>query len=246
MKRVLIITATLEPPKDAFKLKRVDVESRKEDYINALEFYTEKLEKNILDYIVFVDNSNYDLKFLKDKFNNDRIEYISFYGLDYNPKSSRGYGEFKLLDYAMENSKVVNQNRDNGVYYKITGRYILKNIGKLMHNFEKKDKNELYCNCRDIPSKWADMYFLGWKYDFYLKNVKELYKKFDYIITKENPELTFRKYIDNKKDQNIKKRFSEPAELIGVRGFDNQQYEEEKYKEIIRKIIYKYLPFVWI
>ena len=36
MKRVLIITATVEPPKDAFKLKRVDVESRKEDYINAL------------------------------------------------------------------------------------------------------------------------------------------------------------------------------------------------------------------
>jgi hypothetical protein len=92
-------------------LGRTDPELRKGDYLRAMAFYEGLLRAGELDRIVFVDNSKEDLSFLSTAFPDQRIEYLSFDGLGYPPEYGRGYGEFLLLDWAMENASASRPER---------------------------------------------------------------------------------------------------------------------------------------
>src|SRR5271169_5201413 len=99
MKNTLLLTSTIKPNPNQPKLKLTNPEERLEDYRKALVFYTGALKEGIIDRIVFVDNSGFDLKCLSDDFPSSNIEWLSFFGLDYPTFYHRGYGEFKLIDY---------------------------------------------------------------------------------------------------------------------------------------------------
>jgi hypothetical protein len=111
-----------------------------QDYCDALEFYLTQLNrplKYFLDGIVFAENSNSDvspLKALVEAYGMaDRVEFIVFDGLDYPPHYDRGYGEFKLIDYAMTHSQLIQHPSQRTVVWKITGRYTIRNIANLVN-----------------------------------------------------------------------------------------------------------------
>lgn len=246
---IIILTATITPPKDAIKLARTDPELRLKDYQQALEFYLECLSKKIITGIVFADNSASDISSLQKLCHlhnlSDKVELLSFSGLDYPPSYGRGYGEFKLIDYVMSHSKLIKQLPENANIWKVTGRYILVNLQAIIKTRPKG--YDLYCHCRNIPIRWTDLYVLGWNKKSYSEILNNIYTKIKEDDTAKSAEQHFREIIDKDIYQSkIYKRFKTVPELKGVRGVDGRGYQDMNYKVVLRKILNKILPCIWI
>jgi len=244
---ILILSATIQPPANARNLKRIDVNERKQDYLKAFRFYLKALQNHIVDFIIFTDNSGYDLSFLEDIIDaseRQHTEFISFNGLDYAPDKGRGYGEFKLLDYTMDHSHIIQQHGDQCTIWKITGRYQLRNIDKLVRSYPPD--RQFFCHCRNYPLLWCDTYVLAWKLQFYQNHLANIYHRLDESSGQLSAESFFRKQIDTLDSSLIQKRFSCLPQLAGIRGYDNQAYEQEHLKYLFRKKMLKLCPWLWI
>jgi len=244
---ILILSATIQPPANARNLKRIDVNERKQDYLKAFSFYLKALQNHVVDFIIFTDNSGHDLSFLEDTIEtNERqyTEFISFNGLDYAPDKGRGFGEFKLLDYTMDHSLIIQQHGDQGTIWKITGRYRLKNIDKLVRSYPAG--KQFFCHCRNYPLRWCDTYVLAWKLDFYRQHLAGIYHHLDESAGHRSAESYFREHIDNLDSDEIQRRFAYIPQLIGIRGYDNRTYEQEHLKNAFRVVMNKLCPWIWI
>lgn len=247
--KILLLTATVTPPQDAAQLQRVDPALRLQDYAAAFEFYLNKLKQGVISAIVFSDNSNSDLKILHElaeKYNaTNEVEFISYEGLDYPPSYGRGYGEFKMTDYVMEKSRVISNSRPGDDIWKITGRYILENIDDVIR---KKPKNiDFYCNCRNIPTYWMDLYVLCWSKSYYEMHIKGLYLKLKADSEFGGAEQAFRKNLESGQNgMAIAKRFTTVPLLQGYRGWDNKNYKEMGFKLFLRRMALVLLPWLWI
>jgi hypothetical protein len=82
---LLVLTATITPPDNVPNLKRSNPTLRRNDYFEALKHYLELSDK-VVDRI-FIENSQSDLSDLQELAKQigkrKRVEFISFYGLDY-------------------------------------------------------------------------------------------------------------------------------------------------------------------
>lgn len=248
-KIILLLTATITPPQDAAQLQRVDPALRLQDYATAFEFYLKKLKQGIISNIVFSDNSNSDLKILRDlaeKYDatND-VELISYEGLDYPPSFGRGYGEFKMLDYVMENSRVISVADASADIWKITGRYVLENIEEVIRN--KPNNIDFYCNCRNTPTYWIDLYVLCWSKSYYERYIKGVYLGLKADNEFGGAEQAFRRNLESRKSTTkIAKRFRTVPLLQGYRGWDNKNYKEMGFKLFLRRAALILAPWFWI
>jgi hypothetical protein len=128
---LLVLTATITPPKGEPNLKRVSSELRMHDYITAMKFYM-SLPTNKIDRILFIENSNNNLDELRRIVESDSsgkdIEVVSYNGLDYPPSYARGYGEFKMMDQGFKISRLLSELHKNDYFWKVTGRLRVYNI----------------------------------------------------------------------------------------------------------------------
>jgi len=135
MSQPLIMTATIKPPANAPSLQRTDPQLRTQDYYQALQFYLSQ-PSCFIDRVIFVENSASDLTPLRelvDRQGKDKdVEFISLNGLDYPPEYGRAYGEFKLMEYAIENSRILQALAPDDTFWKVTGRLMLLNINRLI------------------------------------------------------------------------------------------------------------------
>lgn len=134
MNNTLLLTGCINPLKNS---RHID--DREKQYIDALNYY---IFNSDFKHIIFVDNSNHILPIFKKnqiinnkwiiKINNKTIEYITF---DWN-KLTKMYGywysESEILDYAMDNSVILKNMQNNESFFKITWRYIIKNINNII------------------------------------------------------------------------------------------------------------------
>ena len=154
------MTATITPLPGIPVLARTDPKARLQDYQEALAFYSGLLG-GCFDAIVFAENSNSDVSPLiaasSKRRHFDKLEFISFYGLDYEPKHGRGYGEFRLVDHAISTSKLL---RSDDVIWKVTGRYIVKNIERIVDL--RPPDSDLYCHLRNYPYRLCELYLMAW------------------------------------------------------------------------------------
>ena len=254
---LLLLTATITPAGGAPNLARFDPKVRLADYQTALRFYL-SICGEVFDKIIFVENSNSDLSSLAaiaaEAGRSDDIEFISFYGLDYPTSYDRGYGECKLLDYAMETSVFVRDgfksHGENLKIWKVTGRYIIRNVRQIVR---QQPKNfELYCNYRNHPMRVTDMFLMAWTvpgYQFYLKDV---YPKLKLTDEDHNngvgPECLLRVELDKKpKKPLLIKRVLFTPEIVGKRAGDDTEYSvKNRWKYNIRRLILRFFPWVWI
>ena len=148
MKNILLLTSTIRPKPDQPHLKVSDPEQRLSDYSRTLDFQLRLLDRGVIDRIVYVDNSGYDLGTLVGRFPSESIEWVSFYDLDYDSSYHRGYGEFRLIDHAFRASgTLASMNREDSVW-KLTGRYVVKNLRTVMAL--APSAFDLYCDVRGV------------------------------------------------------------------------------------------------
>lgn len=138
----------------------IDPNFRKEEYLRSIDFYLENTTSRVL----FVENSGTDLS---DEINqrvnySDRLQIITYDQPHFDRNLGKGFGEMCILDYAKNNSSFFNES---DFIFKITGRYIIKNINSLLHKV-----NRVECDIyADFLSglTYIDSRFWGAKRSFY-------------------------------------------------------------------------------
>ena len=140
MWNTLLLTWCIKPKWKILSKKDDDLvfQKRLQQYNEAISYY---IAKSDFHNIVFCDNSNFDfdvnweMKKLAEKYNKF-FEYITY---DWNKESNLygyWYSECEIVDFAFENSQYIKKSKS---WYKITGRYILKDINKLIHLTSQAD-----------------------------------------------------------------------------------------------------------
>jgi len=248
MNNVLIITATIQPPADAVVLTRIDPTLRRQDYVTAFEFYLSMLG-TAYDRIIFADNSDQNVDDLIAMSKADpRVSVISFDGMNNPGDYGRAYGEMKLIGSVYERFPELLSHP--GRVWKVTGRYILRNIDKVMQSGRATD--ELIVNCRDYPQIWADLHCFGWTASGWTNFVSTVGDRLREDIIRLSPEILFRVIIDNLIMDNYltaTRRFKSTPIIEGVRGFNNQPYLEDargRRKLMLRQFARRFTPWIWI
>ena len=125
-KITLLLTACVNPQGMSYTALN-DPAQRLQQYIDAIKFYIEETSVNI----VVVENTRYDLsKYFP---SSNRLEFLSFYGNDYDKTLGKGYGEALIFDYAMTHSILL---RNSEAICKITGRNKVLDIANRLKTYE--------------------------------------------------------------------------------------------------------------
>ena len=247
--QILVMTATITPKPDVRSLGRKDPKLRLKDYEDAFHFYGGMIGKCI-DQIVFVENSLSDLSSLKDiarRLNiEDKVEFISFAGLDYPQLYGRGYGELFLLDHAMKESRFIKACDSATLIWKVTGRYIVANIATLV---ERRPREfDFYCNMRNFPKRVVDMYLMAWTVAGYNEYLQQKCKIYEVSAAAAFPEKALREEFDRApKKSKFVLRFRVVPLVSGIRGLDNKGYSTDNiWKFYIRNALQYACPWLWI
>jgi hypothetical protein len=252
MKNIVVMTATITPKSDSFSLARTDPDLRRRDYELSLQYYLDALLRGSFDQLVFAENSGANLDSLRALVNKaglaGRVEFLSLYGLDYPSAYSRGYGEFLLLDRVMDCPLMRTQCADS-IVWKITGRYRVANIEKLI--LRRPKHFDFYCNCRDYPVRLTDQYLQAWRVGVYARHLKGLYKFFRESETAKYGEQVMRELIDQGRFESLHviPRFTHVPIIKGVRGWNNKEYgggAMNRCKLLVRQTANLALPWLWI
>lgn len=252
---VVLMTATITPPKEALNLKRTDCKQRENDYAEALKYYL-SIPEQYVNKIIFAENSNSDLSRLKKLVNdtphNKTVEFLEYQnGNNFPPHYGRGYGELKLIDYAVDNSKILTEE---DIIWKVTGRYKLLNIIKLIKTQPKEFS--IYCDLKKHRINAADTR----AYAFTLQGYKKyLYNKYYKLKAKDelNGMLNMMMgevawfsliYANIQHDRLIFPRFKYVPYFEGVVGTKNENLASVKVKRkyFLRSIARRIFPNIWV
>lgn len=153
----ILLTATI-CPNGMSETKLQNPEIRKKQYIEAVEFYLKHTGMNI----VLCENSGQDIyNYINSSNKNSRLESICFDSNTNDINFGKGYGEAKIINYAITHSSFI---RKAGRIIKITGRIKILNINTLiainsrLHNkknivigeFSNKDWFKTICFTSDV------------------------------------------------------------------------------------------------
>lgn len=135
MNITIFLTGCVNPNGMVFtKLQNQEV--RLHQYETAIKWYIMNTDYNV----VFVDNSQFDLSYLIKDLNTQRLEVLWFDGNNFEKTLGKGFGEGKIIEYALSHSKFL---REDSYIIKITGRLILKNINSICKQYESNNKNNV-------------------------------------------------------------------------------------------------------
>ena len=242
---IVLMTATITPDNSP-ELARIDPVLRLGDYVQALAFYIDKLETDVIQGIVFVENSDSDIRLLvalaAARGVADRVEFIANYGRHSYPGRDRSYGETRLLDHAMATSRLIADAGEQGLIWKITGRYQVRNLAQMLKT--APCPFELYCDVRNRPIAWLDLRFMAWTRSGYDRMLRDIAGR----LGTDPKEPVMHRYITGMADAAVVQRYRTEPLVDGVRGWDNRHYAQghAKLKFWIRAASRKVLPFLWI
>jgi hypothetical protein len=244
-KHILLMTATITPH-NARNLARTDPVARLQDYHQALGFYLGLMDRP-LHGIVFVENSDSDVTTLRQLVASrgltERVEFLCNYGVHLYSEKGRAHGEFKLLDYAMTASVMVMEAGMNHVVWKITGRYMVKNLASIIASAPRGF--DAYVDMKDHPRRWMDMRLMAWTsigYDRIFRGVA------DHLDSKTH-ETHMREYLPKRaQGARLVPRFLKEPFIDGVRGWDNGNYSRgsELLKCYVRSAGRVLAPWYWM
>ncbi len=245
----VVLTATITPPQAVTNLTRTDPDMRLDDYCRAFEFYCRMLAEGTITQVIFAENSGSDisrLRNLAEKYGMSRkTEFICYPGLDYPPEYGRGYGEFKLIEKVMKSSLFIQNLQEHENIWKITGRYVLRNISAVIAT--RPPDTDFYCHCRNMPIRWIDLFVLCWNKKSYSEFLNNIYRQLREDGSQGPCESSFRKLIDDDSfNSTIVKRFRTIPRLEGYRGLDGHSYETMAVKLRMRQLANVVAPWLWI
>ena len=249
MKNIALLTSTIAPDPGVIGLQRTNVKDRLDDYIKGFTFYCECIEKNIFQKLVYVDNSGYQLDDLIRIANtrqlSPHVEFIS-YKSTVSPKNGRFYLELNLINFAMNTSSFLTENGDS-LIWKVTGRYLIKNVGNIIERCRKYPQYDFYINCRNYPTRWADFFLVGFNLMAYREVFSSNLHLYEGIA---NGEEVLRHYLNSEAVSGLKILLRLPSvpRVIGVRGYDGGKYGGivDSTKFYARRALNALLPNFWI
>lgn len=251
LKISILLTSTIDPGSYSNQLTRNDPSVRIKDYKDALSFY---LKQNDIDNIIYCDNSEYSLEPLKEiPTNNKKIEFISFNGNKKPDNVHYGYSELGIIDYAINNSKIINET---DYFIKITGRLKITNISEIISQItENHDilidctKSILTKNIKN-PNYRTRTQCIVFSKNFYIEtlyNTRNLMPELG--ISHLEQFLAFK--LDNiikTENRRLELRFKNEPYIDGISGSATYSYHTSKYwiKYHIRKVARLFFPSLWL
>ena len=242
---ILMMTATITP-NNALNLRRTDPAARLKDYHDALGFYLALIGRP-LHGIVFVENSNSDVTTLRDLVASrgltGRVEFLCNYGVYLYSEKGRAHGEFKLLDYAMAASTMVHQTGPDHLIWKVTGRYIVKNLTSIIATAPAGI--DAYVDMKDHPRRYMDMRLMAWTAAGYDRAFRGAADDLD----AKTHEAAMRDYLPSRaQGVRLIPRFRKEPFIQGIRGWDNRSYSRgiELAKCYVRSLGRMVTPWYWI
>lgn len=174
MKLAIILTATIEV---AVKGGIFSSDERFKMYYSTLEYYSTVIGKNYP--VIFVENSNADLSMIVERFKDsldltiyqfrpDGCEYDEF-----DSNKGKGYNEYLMIKKACERISTDSHLKDITHFLKITGRYSMLNIRKIISEIYRRGMSKGICYMGDIKdtcvykligrdtlsSHWGDFFY---------------------------------------------------------------------------------------
>lgn len=126
---VLLLTGCIQPNIKNDVLAVKDVETRKNQYLEAIGWYV----KNTPYKVVFCENSGYDVS--SEMLNSGgQVEYLSFVASENGAERGKGYKEMEILEYVQAHSKFY---QEGSLFVKVTGRLVLLNICDIVERLDK-------------------------------------------------------------------------------------------------------------
>jgi hypothetical protein len=230
---ILLLTATIAPPKGAPGLVRTDPRVRLQDYSRALRHYLSFLGHGI-DRIVFAENSASDVAALRSIVEEagyaDELEFCLFDGMDHPPHYGRCFSESRLLDRAMRVSTFARDADAEDFFWKVTGRYLVVNLAAMIAT--RPRGCEFYCDLRNRRSPWADMRLMGWTKAGFERNFAGIGDDIREDLNAGRPgeEALFLALSRRLPLDGVVPRLRREPLFDGVRGFDNKNWGEGRQR----------------
>lgn len=186
MKLAILLTATI---KVQVVGGNFSMNERAEMYNSTLKYYAKTFGKKYP--IVFLENSDYDLKDFKSEFNNILdIEWIQLRPeekLPFNPQKGKSYNEYLMIKEGVLRSEKLKSCTH---FLKITGRYAMLNINTMIKEIEQRASDKVFIgDIKDtklyeiIGSKnyghWGDSRFWAFQVKYYKDNMLNCYLEMD-------------------------------------------------------------------
>jgi hypothetical protein len=251
----LLLTASIDP-KGMPGVTRPDPRARERDYADALSYYITRHPR--VRKVVFVENSNWPLDSIREAAGADNphgkeIEFVSLDCNDFPRHLGKSYGEFLLLDRAMEASRLARAARFVG---KLTGRNYLLNLTRILER--TPDTFGLLMDIRDhgiyeffrIPynGHHADTRLLVFTHAFYQRFIRGRYQDLD----DSKPYMAEDLFYDLAKNEpsaaQVIRRLPIEPEYRGLAGHWNKDYgsAREITKRRIRGVVRRVAPWLHI
>ncbi|MBB6132983.1 hypothetical protein HD842_001094 [Massilia aurea] len=246
---VILMSATITPSKDMPGSTRMDPAIRMNDYIEALRYY-EGVAPEVVDRIVFLENSDTDLTPLKNALQRKSYKNVEFISVssDYPPSRGKGYGEFRMFDEGLLASESI--KADDHIW-KVTGRLKILNIKQLICSAPAD--YEVYCDLRDVPligeslggNLWMELRTFAFRRDAYDRYFRGEFSK-SFVLEKKFFQ-TMKEEL-KKRNKQIIPRFRVQPIIDGYSGYSNANYRSASYraKEKLRMVARTIAPGLWL
>lgn len=246
MTHVLLLTATIAPRSGYYSTDHGAPRLRLDDYKRAFAVYLDELARGTFATIVFAENSGHDLGELEamaaERGLADRVIFLP---VEPGPVADVNvfYLELDLLIKAFAAPAIAAMPADT-MFWKVTGRYIVENIGAIVRTAPVAD---VYVHCRNRPIRWADFYLIA----FTRRAFTELLQaNFDAYHTIRTGEEIFRETIDAAPTRGFRivPRLKYVPRVSGARGRDRFDYGGAKgrLRYLTRVAAHRLLPSLWI
>ncbi len=147
---VILLTGCINPKGMAYTVLN-DTQTRKHQYLEAINFYLQKTSLPV----VFCENTMADIinEELKIFIQEERFEYITFDGNNFDKTLGKGYGECEIIEYAYKHSKLI---QDTPFIIKITGRIIIPDINLFVKRHSKSPNITIQALMPNIKNRQID------------------------------------------------------------------------------------------
>lgn len=248
--RVVLMTATVSPPATA--VARSDPQVRVRDYGEALAFYM-GLPSDQFDRIVFADNSASDLtsifapivRHCDDK----AVELLSFQANDHPPALGKAYGEFRLLDTALTQSRLIGPCDR---IWKTTGRLRCLNLERLDQAIV--GDVDLACDLHNVPfvgsgklvgGEMMDLRLFAFRRNFYDRVIRGRWFS---AASDFDAHFMYWVAVKSSRQWSVLPRFPIQPVISGLSGRTQRDYlgAAQRMKDGVRGILRRFVPRLWL
>lgn len=208
---VIVLTGTIIP-NTVNQLKHCDPMARKSEYLAAIKFYSQFAP------VYFLENSTYDVLADYD-FQHLLNTFIRKIPVSASPEKGRGFQEFEMIDYWLNNESVVPAK-----IIKITGRYVYENIQDIMTECHSNLMANLLINQYRL-SGFTESAIFYVTTAYYQQQIAGLYQECDdrtgWFIEKALHQRL------QSVDAKICQRFKQSLVCAGIQGFNGQKMRRD-------------------